>query len=490
MINKIYFIGDHYRGDQDRNITILFGLISPLFYDLDIKVEILKNTRPFADSNRWINSLTNIGNSSLDKYDLGNAAIIGFEMNPLDIAFLDLHYIPWIDFEIHPIRFLNDLHFSIKTSFLFDFTTLATSESFIKFAANSIKLRNFNQYFNIEENSLMIVAQSPTDKSVFFDNEFKSLSNYMDTLETIAGQYENIYFRPHPYLSDMEIGKKIMTSLKAVLLDQYSYYDLLSSDKLKAICGISSSCLYEAKYFDKDVFFLENRAKRFSQPVALKNILESSNKWLKAFLQSEENFEAISFPVQDNLCRDFYGYWSYPHHGKPIENSSNALVNTVVQEEEDNTIYYSSSVLYSIGKGFYTPEAWGMWSSGKNAILRIELNDALLSPVHLCIKFGMKIFGPLAEKSPVVKITFGKDQAEYVLFRENMHYVETVELNFLYDGAAAEIVFESTHEDSPLNHGSTDSRNLSFGIDHFSADIIEIHELPLISDETLFLGIQ
>ena len=151
----------------------------------------------------------------------------------------------------------------------------------------------------------------------------------------------------------------------------------------------------------------------------------------------------------------------------------------------DNTVLSCSSKL-----GFHTKEAWGMWSSGKNAILRIELKDALLSPVHICIKFGMKIFGPLAEKSPVVKITFGKDQAEYVLFRENMHYVETVELNFLYDGAAAEILFESTHEDSPVNHGSTDSRTLSFGIDHFSANIIEMHEVPLISDETLFLGIQ
>lgn len=472
MINKIYFIGDHYRGDQDYNIAILFGLISPLFYDLDIQVEILKDTRRFAHSNRWIGSLIKTGNSSLDEYDLSNTAIIGFEMNPMDITFLNSHHIPWIDFEIHPIRFLNDLHFSIKSSFLFDFESLAASENFIKFVANSIKLRNLNQDFHIEENSLMIVAQSPTDKSVFFDNQFKSLSNYMNSLENIVNQYEHVYFRPHPYLSDIEIGKKVMKSLNATLLNQYSYYDLLSSDKLKAISGISSSCLYEAKYFDKDVFFLENRAKIFSQPIALKNILESSNKWLKAFLQSEENFEAMSFPVQDNLCRDFYGYWSYPHHARPIENSNNALVNTAMQEEEDNTIYYSSSILCNTVKGFYLPEVWGVWARSKAAARFVKVTENLQFPVWIDLKLKLKVFEPLLEYSPVIKISQENEVLAYVFFRRQTQEINEIALRVCCEQDACELLFESTHEASPSQFSSGYNRMLGFGMTVISAEII------------------
>lgn len=154
-----------------------------------------------------------------------------------------------------------------------------------------------------------------------------------------------------------------------------------------------------------------------------------------------------------------------------------------------NLLYDSEFLSCSSLKGFHPKEPWGMWSSGKNAVLRIALQETQPSPLHLRIKFGIKIFGPLAEKSPVVKITFGTDQIKYVLFRENMHYLETVELNFLYDGADTEILFESTHEDSPVNYGSADSRMLSFGIDKFSAEIIKSQETTLISEEILFLGI-
>lgn len=153
-----------------------------------------------------------------------------------------------------------------------------------------------------------------------------------------------------------------------------------------------------------------------------------------------------------------------------------------------NMLYDTESLVCSTMKGFHPKEGWGVWSSGKKGVLRIKLKEKHSNLVQVRIKFGMKIFEPLLKEAPIVKMMFGKDQVVYAMFREKMRYIEAVELNVLCNDQYTEIFFECTNEDSPLNHGSMDGRILSFGIENFSAEIIEEKQAALASPDVLFIG--
>ncbi|MFJ1269612.1 DUF4214 domain-containing protein [Legionella lytica] len=311
MIKKIFFIGDFYRGNQERNVKVLYELISPVFFNLNIDVRILPEMVNISNQEKWHASLSGIGESILDTYNLDSTAIIGFELNPIDIDYLNSNNIPWLNFEIHPLRFLDDLYFNITSSFAFDFSKLSVNENSIRFAANTIKLKNLNGDFPIKENSLLIVGQSPHDKSVFFDGEFKSLLSYLEALREIIKEYDNIYYRSHPNLSSQDVDAELVRRFDVKSLNHLNYYDALSSEKLVAVCGISSSCLYEALYFDKKVTFLEKRKKQFLKPVKLQKVLECSELWFNYFLLAPDLKRTLSVTVPENLCRDAYGYWAY-----------------------------------------------------------------------------------------------------------------------------------------------------------------------------------
>lgn len=312
LIKKVIFISDHYRSRQERNVKILFGLISPVFLDLDIKVEILSDTAQYLDKEKWADSLDEAGTSVLADHDLGDAAVVGFEINPLDKSFLSDKNIPWINVEIHPIRFLGDLYFSVTASFPFGFDLLSCSEKQIHLAANALKLKNLDLEYGIGENVLVIIGQTPADKSIYFDSEFKSLLNYIDTLEVLCSQHDTIYYRPHPVESDPKIDEEIVKKFNAPILSDMSYYDLLSADQVQTICAISSSSLHEAKYFHKDVVFLEERVKEFSKPISLKSLLECNELWFDGLLSIDsKKLKREKFEFPENFCRDIFGYWSY-----------------------------------------------------------------------------------------------------------------------------------------------------------------------------------
>jgi len=89
LITKVYFISDYYRSRQERNVKILFGLISPIFMDTGIKAEILPGTERYLNEKKWVETLDGKGESALEDYDLNNSAIIGFEINPVDRNYLN-----------------------------------------------------------------------------------------------------------------------------------------------------------------------------------------------------------------------------------------------------------------------------------------------------------------------------------------------------------------------------------------------------------------
>jgi hypothetical protein len=312
MIKKVLFIGDHYRGDQDSNIKKLYILLSPLLMDLNIKSSIIDNIDYNNLTDRWLDTLNKKGESLLSNYDLVDTLVIGFEINPLDKLYLNNNNISWIDIEIDPIRFLDDLYFKVSSSIDFDFSSLALSKNQIKFYANLLKHKHRSSFNDIKPNSLLIIGQTPIDKSLYYDNKFKSLLDYLEQLDLLTKKYNYIYYRPHPYLSDEKVDKEIISRYNATLLAEKSYYELISCNNLTAVCGISSSSLYEAKYFDKDVFFLENKVSHFSLPISMNSLMKNEKFWSSILDIDEKSLHnKLDLNIPQNSCRDLYSYWSY-----------------------------------------------------------------------------------------------------------------------------------------------------------------------------------
>lgn len=89
---------------QDRNISILYSLLNPLL-KYNIESIILKTEEHFTDED-WISSLKGLKNSCLNNYNITNEDfVIGFEINKIDLEYLNKNNIRWINFEIHPVRF-------------------------------------------------------------------------------------------------------------------------------------------------------------------------------------------------------------------------------------------------------------------------------------------------------------------------------------------------------------------------------------------------
>jgi hypothetical protein len=135
----------------------------------------------------------------------------------------------------------------------------------------------------------------------------------MPALEKLCKAHETVYYRPHPIESDPDVDETIKQQLHAQTLPgDIGYYELLSSDAIQTVCGISSSSLHEAPWFGKKALFLEERVKSFSRPVSLASLLNSDDLWFRGLLAlGNEESPKEPFAIPPNTCRDIFGYWSY-----------------------------------------------------------------------------------------------------------------------------------------------------------------------------------
>ena len=110
----------------------------------------------------------------------------------------------------------------------------------------------------LEDNSIAFVGQTVKDKSVIKDGVYLNVSHFEDKLKEYKEKYSKIYYLPHPYLRRYakDLYKYISKCPYLTLLNNHSTYGLLASEKIKKVVGISTSVLYEAKYFNKEVEYL------------------------------------------------------------------------------------------------------------------------------------------------------------------------------------------------------------------------------------------
>ena len=224
MINKVIFAGDLCRGDQLTNVVRIFRLFSAMFQRYNVSSEIHltetnKCSGTFNWMDTWLASLQGQCKHDFSSVDLASAGIVGFELSDFDRSYLNDRGIPWVNLRIHPIRFLDDLCWDISCSFEYDFSSIICSKSYISLCADMIMNRHgvSNDAPPDKPKALLIIGQTPFDRSVYYDGSFNSLGDYIDELGALTAEHECVYYRPHSHESDPKVDALIHDRFGAII---------------------------------------------------------------------------------------------------------------------------------------------------------------------------------------------------------------------------------------------------------------------------------
>ena len=242
MINRVIFIVDVYRGDQAQNIERLSRLFAPVLKQLSVPISTyISETNRSDDMSVWLRewerSLDATENSELEALDVEGALIIGFEASSRDLKYLTTQDVPWVNFAIHPLRFLDDLYFDVATSFPYDMATNVAEVGMIDLCVQALRGR-YSSRTNAKANgvkTLAIFGQTPIDRSVYFDQRFLGLDAYFSKIDELTEKYDRIIYKPHPNLSNPGIDKLIRERYRVELISNLDVYELICIQQLAIV---------------------------------------------------------------------------------------------------------------------------------------------------------------------------------------------------------------------------------------------------------------
>ena len=189
-----------------------------------------------------------------------DAVVVGFELPDVMIRLFQARGVPYLDLFIHPVRYLEDLFFGIRTNVAEMFEVLtrhAVPEELFHMQAGIHKATmRRTPPLDIRRNTCLFVGQTPMDKSLLVNGNVLSVENFAEQIQQIARSSEKVYFKPHPYGSDEGQIMKILGGAGKAEITRANVYHLLAQDNIQEVFGISSSVLHEAEYFGKKVTHL------------------------------------------------------------------------------------------------------------------------------------------------------------------------------------------------------------------------------------------
>jgi hypothetical protein len=184
-----------------------------------------------------------------------DALVVSFEApESIKQAFTYLG-IPFVDLNLHPIRFLPDVFFAAQTNTRGVFEAMkryhTPSATYFDWAdllsAAAIKL----PHLPMPPQTTLLLGQTRVDRSLIVDGQVRNLADYTAALRSLLQPGQPLMFKPHPYnpagFGLLETG----IPFGDVTWTSANIYALLAHENLSHVIGVSSSVLMEARYFDK-----------------------------------------------------------------------------------------------------------------------------------------------------------------------------------------------------------------------------------------------
>lgn len=258
-----------------------------------------------------------------------NSFIFGVELSENLRKIFDKIGLKFINITFHSFKLFDDLPllFNTNDKEIFDvLNNYKIPKEKFEFYANYWRVYFDENNFvdkSIAPNSVLFVGQTLKDMSVEDNGKFLSVLDYEDYLQNLCRQYRRVYYLPHPRLEKKKIFQKYLNKFKNVeILNSTNVYTLLSNPNIDKVVGISSSVLYEAKFFGKDVEYLLHPLYEIDEEFAFNTYISIYNDFykpsfwkgaLKNFFETKKVFcDENFFKHSKNKLRDIKDlYWAY-----------------------------------------------------------------------------------------------------------------------------------------------------------------------------------
>ncbi len=186
-----------------------------------------------------------------------DALVVGVELPDYLQGVLARRGMPFVDLVAHPVRFMDDLLFAMRTNHAGVHTRLLAHRfdtSRCEGAAGLLQAKAaWMPPLEAPAGTALVTGQVATDKAVIdrAQGRFLSLADFTDRLFEICDRHPLVLFKPHPYQGADCPSRRVVQSFGAIRTVTENFYWLLSQEAVTDVYAISSGTTAEAPYFGR-----------------------------------------------------------------------------------------------------------------------------------------------------------------------------------------------------------------------------------------------
>jgi hypothetical protein len=186
-----------------------------------------------------------------------DACIVGVEIPDVLQGALTRHGVPFLDLVAHPVRFMDDLVFAIRTNAPAVHARLVGRRFDVGRCAPYARLIRAKAAWmpalDLPEGTALITGQVATDKAVICRERgrFMSLADFAERLFEICERHPRVLFKPHPYQDARCPSRRAIEAFGAIETVTENFYYLMGQDAITDVYAISSGTVHEAPWFDR-----------------------------------------------------------------------------------------------------------------------------------------------------------------------------------------------------------------------------------------------
>jgi hypothetical protein len=213
--------------------------------------------------------------------------VIGWGLTPALMELLDRRRISFVDVEVDPIRFGDDLFLRARTNnprLREYFSFLHVDE--VIFSTSVAELRAFvarREAATVKAGRSigLFAGQCSIDLSIVESGRIVGVAEWLKEIAAIAQTVDTFFVKPHPFASDADYLDILLDAIPNARMTRSNIYRVLSDVNLKHVISLSSSVLDEAAVFGVDTTKLIEPDREASDLIPL-----STSQWYR--IPSEE----------------------------------------------------------------------------------------------------------------------------------------------------------------------------------------------------------
>ncbi len=186
---------------------------------------------------------------------------IGYELPPYLVSILDQEGIAYLDLRIHPVRFLDDLLFAVRSSeaqtrgallemAIAELEVIATAglrEAMCQLITNA----------RLPDDTLVVLGQRPMDSTQIIEGRFFDAMDHSDRIAAVCAGHAAVLLKPHPQEREHSLLAVASGTARNIIgVTNDNLYRLLSLPQVTAVLTVNSSAAHEVPYFGQQLHTL------------------------------------------------------------------------------------------------------------------------------------------------------------------------------------------------------------------------------------------